>query len=412
MTSFFVLRGYQTARNLIMHAGRVLQKILHSVTAHVDARNVRTLLLAVEALLAGRRLTLMELARYFPGAEHIGAPLKRLDRLLSNRAVQTVRAPCYQVALAWLLRSARPVLVVDWSELKSDGRWHLLRAGVVCRGRTLTVYEEVHPETRKNSPKVEAKFLQRLNSLLPEEICPIILTDAGFRVPWFRAVESLGWHWVGRVRHRTRLRLLDAPQRAEDWISCQTLHPQATPKACALGEVVFTRSNPLHCRLTLVRRARRGRVERTRYGTRAEGGHSRKMARCAREPWLLACSCSLQELSAAEIVRLYAKRMQIEQSFRDLKSHRYGCAFEDTLTRDPRRLEMLLLIHALANLVAWLAGLAVLTESVIQAGAKGRAPRHSIVWIGWEHLRRTSARLSLPLSSAAQRLRSILAQTI
>ena len=48
--------------------------------------------------------------------------------------------------------------------------------------------------------------------------------------------------------------------------------------------------------------------------------------------------------------------MQIELSFRDLKSHHYGQGFEDSLTRKPRRLEALLLIHAIANFAAWLVG--------------------------------------------------------
>lgn len=62
-----------------MHAAQVLQKIFRPVIARLDARNARNLLSAVEALLIGRRLTLMELARHFPGAERVHAPLKRLD---------------------------------------------------------------------------------------------------------------------------------------------------------------------------------------------------------------------------------------------------------------------------------------------------------------------------------------------
>jgi hypothetical protein len=124
-----------------MHATKVLQKILSPVVARLDVRNARNLFFAVEALLVGRRLTLMELARHFPGADRVRAPLKRFDRLLGNRQVQALRASCYQGALFWLLRMPRPVLIVDWSEIKSDGRWHLLRAAVVAKGRTLTVYE-------------------------------------------------------------------------------------------------------------------------------------------------------------------------------------------------------------------------------------------------------------------------------
>jgi hypothetical protein len=67
-----------------MHAGAMLQKILRPVSARLDVRNARNLLLAVQALVRGRHLTLMELARHWPGAERVRAPLKRLDRLLGN----------------------------------------------------------------------------------------------------------------------------------------------------------------------------------------------------------------------------------------------------------------------------------------------------------------------------------------
>lgn len=104
--------------------------------------------------------------------------------------------------------------------------------------------------------------------------------------------------------------------------------------------------------------------------------------------------------------------LQIEQTVRDLKSHRFGCAFEDTLTRLPQRLEMLLLIHALASLVAWLAGLVTITNS-IASGSKAQCPRHhSIIWLGWEMLRRNPVRLSLPLAAATRQLRTLLAQPL
>lgn len=48
---------------------------------------------------------------------------------------------------------------------------------------------------------------------------------------------------------------------------------------------------------------------------------------------------------------------QIESSFRDLKSQRYGHAFGDSLTRKRRRLDVLLLVNALASFAHWLAGL-------------------------------------------------------
>lgn len=371
-----------TVRTPDMHAFAILQKILRPVSARLDLRNARNLLLAVQALVAGRRLTMMELARHWPGAKRVRAPLKRLDRLLGNRDVQALRAQVYCMAMSWMVRSPRPVLVVDWSDLKDDGRWQLLRAAAVARGRAITVYEEVHPAWKVNNAKVHRAFLKRLRALLPAGVCPILVTDAGFRNPWFGAVEALGWHWLGRVRNRTRVRLPGG-----NWTDWKAL--PASTRVRSLGEAQLAQSNPLSCRLVLVRRPKQGRVELTRCGRRAQGGHSRKMAARAKDPWLLAVSHSLEALPAATVVALYGKRMQIEQSFRDLKSHRYGCAFEDTLTRDAQRLEMLLMIHMLASLAAWLVALAATAHTLASVRCPSLAKRYSLLWTGWALLRRS-----------------------
>lgn len=48
---------------------------------------------------------------------------------------------------------------------------------------------------------------------------------------------------------------------------------------------------------------------------------------------------------AQQVVTLYARRMQIESSFRDLKLHRYGQGFEDSLTRKgPRSLSSAVMV--------------------------------------------------------------------
>lgn len=390
-----------------MHACKVLQRIFDAVFSELDARLSRNLLSCVDALLAGRRLTLTELARHWAGAERIAAPLKRVDRLLGNGRIHAIRSRFYQVVCTWLLRNPEPILVVDWSELKSDGRWHLLRAGLVAHGRTLTVYEEVHPEKRKNSPKVEAAFLKRLAAWIPPGIKPIIVTDAGFHVPWFRAVARHGWHWLGRVGGRTQIRSLD-PERflMAPWRPYKALFSRAHGTPADLGAHALAASQQWPCRLVLVKRLRKGRRQRRRDGQRARGGHAAKMARRNKAPWVLAASPSLHARSARQIVALYAKRMQIEQAFRDLKSHRYGCAFEDTLTRTGPRLEVLLLIQLLATLAAWMQGL---TDhiAVYLSPSKALRSRYSIVWLGWQRLAQTARRLCDPAAIREQRLRSL-----
>lgn len=41
--------------------------------------------------------------------------------------------------------------------------------------------------------------------LLPSSVKPIIITDAGFLAPWFSYILQLGWHFVGRLRHKNLL---------------------------------------------------------------------------------------------------------------------------------------------------------------------------------------------------------------
>lgn len=380
-------------RGLAVHAQGVLQKLFGGALSLLDARNARNLLTAVEACLAGRRLTLMELARHWPHAMRVAAPLKRLDRLLGNGHVHAVRQTIYRTAVALLVKTRNPVLIVDWSELKSDGRWHLLRAGLAVQGRSLTIYEEVHPQRLLNSHKAHDAFLKRLKALLPVNACPILVTDAGFKVPWFRAVEKLGWHWLGRVRGHVGLRSL--ARRNSIFRPAQALYPLAHSTPRALGSYALTQSHALRCGVVLLRRLPGHRHQSLRRSQRcARGGKALKMARSAREPWLLAHSQSLSGYSPAQIARWYALRMQIESSFRDLKSHRFGCAFEDTLTRSAQRLEVLLLIHMLATLVAWLAALA-------NSAMHEDRFRVSLLRRGWEALRTRNC-ITAPLDALAQ----------
>ncbi|MBB4730450.1 hypothetical protein FHT16_000344 [Xanthomonas arboricola] len=68
-----------------MRASRVLQKCLPDSLGQMHALRECALLQAVEALLQGRRLTLTDVARCWPGAERMRAPLKAFDRLLATR---------------------------------------------------------------------------------------------------------------------------------------------------------------------------------------------------------------------------------------------------------------------------------------------------------------------------------------
>ena len=100
----------------------------------------------------------------------------------------------------------------------------------------------------------------------------------------------------------------------------------------------------------------KGRHEINRYGKRSRSQRSEKAARAACEPWILAANLPAGHKLAHSVIQIYRQRMQIEESFRDMKSARFGLALEFHRSRDPQRLAILLLILALALLVLWLIG--------------------------------------------------------
>lgn len=339
-----------------MRATEVLQKCLGESLHALHALRSRVLMRAVEATISGRRLTLIDLARAWPDAQRIRAPLKALDRLLGNHHLHAERERIYAAMARWLVRSERPVIIVDWSDLKADRSWHLLRAAMPVGGRTLTVLDMVFPAGQQGSPKAEKQFLHRLAAVLPDHVTPILVTDAGFRGPWFRAVEAMGWYWLGRLRNRTQLKPVDAPNAPEQWVPCKAMYEQYMGKTRDFELMDVTRSDPFKARVVLHGKPPKGRKDRNRQGAPARNSNSRKNAKREREPWILMASPEL-DLSVRQVVTLYTRRMQIELAFRDLKSHRYGQGFEDSLTRKGARIEVLLLLSTLAAFATWLVGM-------------------------------------------------------
>lgn len=80
--------------------------------------------------------------------------------------------------------------------------------------------------------------------------------------------------------------------------------------------------------------------------------------RLHKAPWLLATSLPHDRLACRAMKRLYSARMQIEESIRDTKSHRFGFGLEYAKSSSPARMEVLLVLVALAALALWLVGLA------------------------------------------------------
>ena len=92
--------------------------------------------------------------------------------------------------------------------------------------------------------------------------------------------------------------------------------------------------------------------------------------------------------------------MQIEETFRDLKSHRFGWSFEDARTKSCARMAVMLLLAALASAMAMVAGLAAAAmglERHYQANTIRTRRVLSLVYLGRAVIRdRVSLLFDLP----------------
>lgn len=368
-----------------MHAQTIIQDLLADACPGMHAKRRQCLAMMTDAAQRGG-LGLLKMSKAMPATCSLRYRIKRCDRLLSNRHLADERIAAYRALARRVLQGqTHPAIIVDWSDLLPDASVHLLRAAVVVKGRAIVLYEELHPTKRYGSPVVHRQFMKTLRSVLTPQCQPIIITDAGFRATWFKMLDKLGFSWIGRIRNRDMVRAVGA----SDWRGCKEHYADTKGRVRDLGCFDYARANPVPCRLVLIKEAPKGRKAKTVHGKESQSRHNKKHRRAQHEPWLLAASPSLSGLDAEVVVSLYSKRMQIEQTFRDLKNAQWGLGLSNSQTRKPNRLAILLLIAALLGFALWVIGLAVRTAgyTIRYGSAKKAATTLSILSLAQHWLR-------------------------
>jgi hypothetical protein len=332
---------------------QILHQTIQNQCPIIHKKRLNSLMLATKSVLCGSELTLTKLGRQLETTTTVKHAIKRVDRLLGNRQLHREKDIIYKWHAQLITRANPcPVILVDWSDVREQLRYMTLRASVALDGRAVTIYEEVFEYKHYNSPKSHQSFLDKLQSILPNEACPIIVSDAGFRNTWFRQVQEKGWFWLGRARGEVSIKQTNKP-----WISNKTLYPSANHKPTYLGPCLLAKKSPLPCEVYVYKGVDKGRKAKRHSRTSQKHSATHLYQRSAKEPWLLVTNVPRHILNEVQIVNLYAKRMQIEESFRDLKSTSYGIALRHNRTRCTKRLSILLLIALLAEILMWWNGL-------------------------------------------------------
>ena len=334
-----------------MRASAILQARLRDGAEIVHAKQWRALWRAVTGLLEGGQLWLTALGRSLPGKTGDKHRIKAVDRLLGSPALQGATVQLYAIWARFLLRRIhRPIIIVDWTGGGSSA-FYILSAQLCFRGRAIPIYSRTFPVKRKCSPKAEGEFFAELVAVVPRRCRPIVVTDAGFLFEWFETVRAAGWDYIGRLRNGSYVSYRD------QWLKFADLHKLAGKKPQSLGICKIRKNDSCEHRLVLSRKpVLKGRHRITFLGTKGRKTADRQRSEAAREPLLLATSLTERAIA---IVGIYATRMQIEETFRDLKSHRYGWSLEDVRCKTPARVNVLLLVAALGTVVMHVIGLAV-----------------------------------------------------
>jgi Transposase DDE domain len=343
-----------------MRVRTMLCRVLKTCREEIHTTRFAAMVAVVGGIICGGRLSLTAIGRAIGGRSFPKHGIKRVDRLLSNWRMRAERWLYFSDLAAFLVgRCANPVVLVDWTKVSDD--FHALVAAVPIGGRALTIYEEVHPEQKLGNPRVQAAFLRALRDVLPDSCRPIVVTDAGFQGPFFRVIRQLGWDFVGRIRGTAKMR----SRAGGPWQTVSNLYATATANPQDLGDFQLYRSDSIAARLVLAPRPRRRKEHPWRWRWSAQGGVSPSTISGAKEPWLLATSIPSE---AAAIIAIYATRMQIEETFRDVKNPRFGWSLRHVRGHSADRLTLLVLFAALATLLVTLLGLV--------ASAVGRQRRY------------------------------------
>jgi hypothetical protein len=345
-----------------MHTVKVLHKLLSQSVPSIHATRLAVFMAAVQSLTLGANACVTAMGRGLIGKVYDKHKIKRIDRLLSNKHLYQETRAVYTALTQQLLKGlSEPAIAIDWSPLCADQSWQLLRAAIPVGGRSLTLYEEMHPQSKLGNRKIQHRFLDQLATMIPDTCRPLIVADSGFKTPFYRYVEKLKWHWVGRIRGRD---FLCGEITDNQWVSAKLLHGSATATATSPGLIQWVRNNPLSAFIVLVRQTNKQRQVLTLKGKKRQCKYHHVHASRESEPWLLVASLSLQQRTPKQIVKIYRTRMQIEEGFRDCKAVHYGLCLSQNRRMSKHRRTILCLLAACAIFILWCIGVAGKTTAI------------------------------------------------
>lgn len=338
-----------------MHLSELLHKMIEEELPQIHKVRLESLISVCDTAMNNTELYLTGLGRSLTNLNKESSNIQKVDRLLGNGHLQGERESFYKLFIGKLIsENSQPWIHIDWSCINPVTNLYVLRASLSMTGRSIVLYEACYPKSKENNHSTHKVFLNTLKTLLPRSVKPVIVTDAGFRAPWFAHIIQLGWDYVGRLRNKNAVCMFNT----SEWCLSSTYFQQATAKPTYIGHGLLTHEGKVPGNFVLYKSPGKGRKVLTldKRGQRA-GKKDKVHSKSNKEPWLLATSLQDAQIKPFLVVNIYRQRMRIEENIRDTKSPRYGLGLKNSLTRSPQRMNILLLIALIVTFAAWLAGL-------------------------------------------------------
>jgi hypothetical protein len=331
-----------------------LYKHLSEVCPDVHAARLHAVIDVAKSLEKSQSLALTSMGRHIDSTSSIKHRVKKVDRLESNVQLYKELHYLYQglseYVFTYISQTKDVPIVIDLCYMKDDKDIQMLSAELATRGRTLPLYREIFGKGELT--KRASSFITALAKLIPEDREVICIMDAGFHEDWFKAIESTHWFWLVRSRKPSSIKF----SGDEEWTKIKDFIPTIGARTKEYEDVLLYRNYSRSCRLvTTHKKSDRKRTKTTNYKKNRLTG-SGKYLEAAREPWILATNLP-SKYKATQIVTLYSKRMQIEESFRDLKSHQFGLSGRNVRTTSVHRWGVKMLLAAIVQIVFWAVGI-------------------------------------------------------
>lgn len=282
----------------------------------------------------------------------LDSAVNRFYRLLRNDRVDELTMVSQWAQHLCRGRQRELLVPIDWTEWHRDLR--MLAAAAVVGKRAVPlmvrVYEKVTRIRSQNSK--ENDFARALaKAFRSAHVHATILCDRGFRrVSWLQLLDNLDMSFVVRLMDDIIVEQSDGTRAP--------LHQLALErgKIVDLG-LVWMRSDK-HLQMRVV-------------GYWAHG---------AKEPWWLATNTSH---SKSHVLKLYDRRMTVEECLRDTKGKRFGVKLSWTQFRDPQALARFAMLVGIAVLI-WLTegARAVRRHPDLRMTCKRKGHRQSLITIG------------------------------